>query len=117
MSDFDKVRLEHASLDTAVQALKGAPYGRVHVGIARPVTEDNSQLMLSQLRDRLADPISNINTEEVGPLWGFCPQLCFYKIGIFAFFKGHLFYRVFRIRLGKKATSVTSRLTKEAQKW
>lgn len=35
------VRLDNASLDTAVQTLKCAPFGRVRVGIARPVTDDD----------------------------------------------------------------------------
>ncbi len=33
-------RLDNASLDTAVQALKGAPYGPVRLGIAKPVVVD-----------------------------------------------------------------------------
>ncbi len=33
-------RLDNASLDTAVQALKGAPYGPVRLGIAKPVVEE-----------------------------------------------------------------------------
>ena len=57
----NQVRLEHASLDAAVQALKGAAYGPVAIGIARPVTEDDN--MMSQLRDRLA--AAETNTELV----------------------------------------------------
>ena len=51
------VLLEHASLDTAVQALKGAPFGTVRIGIARPLVDDNyeGQLMMGQLRERLAE--------------------------------------------------------------
>lgn len=29
--------LEHASLDDAVQALKGAPLGKVQIGVAKPL--------------------------------------------------------------------------------
>ena len=37
--------LEHASLDTAVQALKGAPQGMVRIGVAKPLpVPDTSQL-------------------------------------------------------------------------
>ena len=51
------VVLEHASLDTAVQALKGAPFGSVRIGISRPLVDDNyeGQLMMGQLRERLAE--------------------------------------------------------------
>ena len=49
------VVLEHASLDTAVQALKGAPFGTVRIGISRPLVDDNyeGQVMMGQLREAL----------------------------------------------------------------
>ena len=34
--------------------VSGAPYGPVRIGLARPVTDDNSQMMINQLRGRLA---------------------------------------------------------------
>ena len=34
--------------------ISGAPYGPVRIGLARPVTDDNSQMMINQLRGRLA---------------------------------------------------------------
>lgn len=62
----NQVRLEKASLDTAVQALKGAPYGPVKIGISRPVTEDNNQMMMNQLRCRLTSTSTTTrNCEEV----------------------------------------------------
>ena len=33
------IRLDNASLDMAVQALKGAPFGPVRLGIAKPLSE------------------------------------------------------------------------------
>lgn len=36
-------RLDNASLDAAVQALKGAPYGTVRLGIAKPVVEQEGE--------------------------------------------------------------------------
>ncbi len=49
----NQVQLQRANLDTAVQALKGAPYGPVKIGISRPLTED--KMMMSQLRGRLTE--------------------------------------------------------------
>lgn len=37
-------RLDKASLDTAVHSLKGASFGPVRLGIARPVNEDNIRI-------------------------------------------------------------------------
>ena len=58
------VQLEHASLDSAVQALKGAPFGPVKIGIARPLVDDNyeGQVMMGQLRERLAETDAAANT-------------------------------------------------------
>ncbi len=36
----NEVALTNASLDTAVQALKGAPFGPVRLGISRPLQQD-----------------------------------------------------------------------------
>ena len=37
-------RLDKASLDAAVHSLKGAPFGPVRLGIARPVNDDNIKI-------------------------------------------------------------------------
>ncbi len=52
----NSARLEHASLDAAVQALKGAPFGPVKIGIAQPLPdgEEGATEMMGQLRDKLA---------------------------------------------------------------
>ena len=52
----NNVQLEHANLDTAVQALKGAPFGPVRIGIAQPLPEgaEGHTEMMGQLRDKLA---------------------------------------------------------------
>lgn len=57
----NQIQLERASLDTAVQALKGAAYGPVNIGIARPVTED--KMMMNELRSRLTSNEDNGNIE------------------------------------------------------
>ncbi len=44
------VRLDNASLDTAVQALKGAPFGTVRLGIARPVSEEEQVQLIGGRR-------------------------------------------------------------------
>ena len=67
------VPLENASLDTAVQALKGVPQGQVRIGVAKPLpvpegcegtvpadttateSSDNTEVQ-SELSDMLTDP-------------------------------------------------------------
>ena len=72
----NSIILHHASLDTAVQALKGAAFGPVKIGIARPVMEtENNEAVMNQLRERLSvadntantplPPSSSITTEDV----------------------------------------------------
>jgi hypothetical protein len=102
------VQLEHASLDAAVQALKGAPFGPVNVGIARPIMDAGAegQAMMGQLRDRLAaeseivantvNTTTTVSTEEVsrsqGPflISSFCHAARVDK------FEAHLNYKVRR---------------------
>ena len=56
------VRLDNASLDSAVQALKGAAFGPVKLGIARPIGEERPQLASeeasSSVSDLKTDPVS-----------------------------------------------------------
>jgi multiple PDZ domain protein len=61
--------LEHASLDTAVQALKGAPQGMVRIGVAKPLpVPDTSQLTTSSEKEEdnsaAGEEEEGDNTEE-----------------------------------------------------
>ena len=59
-------RLDNASLDMAVQALKGAPYGPVRLGIAKPVVEDSVEVSSSAANNNEgAQTASNNDYEEV----------------------------------------------------
>ncbi len=57
-------RLDNASLDAAVQALKGAPYGPIRLGIAKPVVGEGEAA--SAGNNDAANP-SNNEYEEVSP--------------------------------------------------
>ena len=52
-------------LTKVVYSIAGAPYGPVKIGIARPVTDDNSQMMINQLRGRLAAAASEAAANTV----------------------------------------------------
>ena len=53
----------HTSLDCAVQALKGAPFGPVRIGIARPInTEDDSNPLRDTRKNK--DNNSSVKTTE-----------------------------------------------------
>jgi multiple PDZ domain protein len=54
------IPLEHASLDTAVQALKGAPQGIVRIGVAKPLPVPDT----SQLTTTASISDANIEREE-----------------------------------------------------
>ena len=56
------VRLDNASLDAAVQALKGAPYGEVRLGIARPVCEEKEKLLEEEVPRERDDKRCNFAT-------------------------------------------------------
>ena len=66
--------LENANLDTAVQALKGAPQGEVRIGVAKPLPVPDSQIGEGPTEEDTTDntevqsAISDIETDP-GTFW------------------------------------------------
>lgn len=58
----NNINLENASLDHAVQALKGAPKGIVKIGVAKPLPLQDNLIKTEQLSDNSG--ISNASTAE-----------------------------------------------------
>ena len=61
----NKIPLENASLDTAVQALKGAPQGLVRIGVAKPLPVPDSQATEEEEEDtEVRSAVTDMETEE-----------------------------------------------------
>ncbi|XP_018411979.1 PREDICTED: multiple PDZ domain protein [Nanorana parkeri] len=61
----NEMNLEHASLEEAVQALKGAPAGKVHIGVAKPLPLSPEEGYISAKDDSLF--YSAHSYDEEGP--------------------------------------------------
>ncbi|XP_055841787.1 patj homolog [Episyrphus balteatus] len=62
----NSINLENASLDQAVQALKGAPKGTVRIGVAKPLPMSDNTLKSANITISEANPsnLSNASTAE-----------------------------------------------------